>query len=151
MKALKFPLQTVLKMRELAEQKAMELYASALREQKSACDGAQRAQANLTEHQRAWRDQAMRGCNAGEMTRSNGYCLHLRALCCDWERRVEAAAGKCKEALSEMINARRQRELVDKLRERQLAAHRFEESRQEVKWLDELSAQRREKLDLQLV
>jgi flagellar protein FliJ len=142
MKPFRFPLEAVQKIRERGEHQAMEVYARAWREQKAVLDGAQQARQKLRAHERSWREQAAAGCSAADMAHGNSYCFHLRALCCDWERQVNAAAENTKAALSEMLAARRKRELVDKLRERQLAAHQVEEGRQELKWLDELAVRK---------
>jgi flagellar export protein FliJ len=142
MKRFRYPLQALLTLRQGSEQQALEKYAGALLVRQRALG---RLEAICQEQQEAWqrwRAVLGTGCPAGLLAQSRAYDALLR------ERQEQAGAAlrqaelATHQALEELLNARRQRQAVDKHLQRQRDRHHLEMGRAEQKALDDLAGRR---------
>jgi flagellar FliJ protein len=142
MKPFHFTLEAVRTLRQRQEQVAMEKYAQALHTRQEAANKVDAIQRQLSDGWQELRGQMATGCTASQVAQAQDY---HRALS---KRRDEAAAAlgvaerRVNAALQTMLNARQQREIVDKSREKQKARHLREQFRAEQKILDDLAGRR---------
>lgn len=120
----------------------MERYAAALAQRQRAGEVLARATHEVTESARAWQARVSGGLMASELVHRAD---HLRAL--ELKRNQASAALASAEravdpALNGMLEARRQREVVEQCEQQQRERHQREIARQDTKVQDEL-AQRR--------
>jgi len=142
MKPFRFPLEAVATVRKRTEGETLEAYARALLSQQQALKRLEAAQRELDTVWDQLRRELGRGCPAANMIRLRG---HAEALD-NGRRRHEATfqqAGRAvQQSLRRMLAARQQREVVDKLRNRQHRHHDRDEAKETQKFLDELATQR---------
>jgi flagellar export protein FliJ len=143
MKSFRFTLEAVRVVRQRQEQNAMENYARTLLARQQAMERLDAVQQQMHAGWQEFRDLLARGCAAGTAARLQ---LCLRAL----ERRREdhvAALGLAERhvnaAMTAMLAARQQREIVDRCFEKQKTSHQREQLRGEQKFLDDLASHRR--------
>jgi flagellar export protein FliJ len=142
MRQFRFTLEAVRTLRQRQEQLAMEEYARALLARH---DALQRMRALEEELSGAW-EQARRrlrqGCPAWEMAalKLSEKLLQERRQAAD--KVFQDCEARAREAFRALLAARKEREIVDKCREKQRAAHELECARQETKLMDELGARR---------
>jgi flagellar export protein FliJ len=142
MKPFHFTLEALRILRKRQEHAALEQYSSALHRQRQA---EERQQAVQTELQAAWlqrQNQMAAGAPAGMVLQLQNYGVFLEA-------RLEECTGAVKTAIEAvarrwevLLNARQQREIVDKYHEKQRKRHEQACLREEQKELDEFSTRR---------
>lgn len=142
MKPFKFSLEAVATTRRRLEQAALEKYAQSLLARQNAVAQLEATQREL---EGAWlrlRQTLESGCSASAATR-----LRQESHFLEDERKLretaltEAERG-VSHALQQMLAARQQREVVEKFRGKQRAAHDLDVQRDTQKFLDELATQR---------
>ena len=138
MKRPVFPLQAVLTLRLRAEQLALEFYARTVRARNTAEDALTAAEQELADARRRWLNAMADGCPA------------LRAAqMLEWGHSVEKrreqagqalrlAEGECNQASQALMQARQQREVVEKYLGNQEEKHEREVEREDRKVMDDL-------------
>ncbi|MBL9137200.1 MAG: flagellar export protein FliJ [Verrucomicrobiales bacterium] len=142
MKKFRFTLQALLTVRQRQEHLAMERYAAALAQRRRAMELLAIANTEVVDAAQAWQSRVNGGLMAAELVQR---AEHLRVL--EFKRNQAAVASASAEravdpALNAMLEARRQRELVEQCEQQQRLRHQREAARQDSKVQDEL-AQRR--------
>ena len=138
----RFTLEAVHTLRQRAEQQALETYAGALLHRHRALEQLDRAEHDFAVNCSLLNERAARGCAAGEWSQLRQFNRSLEAhrraaaqALAEAEREVNAALGR-------LLQARQQREVVDKLHERQRQHFDRELAREERRELDDLVARR---------
>lgn len=142
MKKFRFTLQALLTVRQRQEHLAMERYAATLVQRQRASECLARATQEVTEASQTWQARVTGGLMASELVHRAD---HMRTL--EFKRNQASAALLTAEkavdpALNAMLEARRQREVVEQCEQQQRQRHQREIARQDGKVQDEL-AQRR--------
>ena len=142
MKRFRFTLQALHTLRQRQENVALEHYGAALLHRQDALRLLQRAENDLAQTWLDLQQHLQAGCDAA-------LALQARSLCAAVEERRTRAHQDLGQAeldvqrtFAAMIEARRQREIVDKLHDRQLRAHEHAAAVTEHKLLDELALRR---------
>ncbi|HEX8941145.1 MAG TPA: flagellar FliJ family protein [Candidatus Limnocylindrales bacterium] len=138
----RFRLSVVLRLREMAEDARRVELAAALADHARAVAAAD-ALAERVRLERRWLTSLQRGASAaGELqAAAAGMDLAERGLAAGRER-VAAAAARLLEARRALAEASRRREVVERLRDRFVAAQRLEADRREAAELSEISISR---------
>lgn len=121
----------------------MEQYARMLMARLQAVDALEAVRRNLAQCWQEWRDNSAQGFAAADAAKAMAYQRLLVQRRDECALAVETAEQRVNVALQGMIQARQQREIVDKCFEKQKARHERELARGEQKFLDELAAGRR--------
>jgi flagellar FliJ protein len=139
MKAFHFRLQVVLTLREEAEQAARQLCARTLLALAQANARLLSAEAAIDANDQRRRARLAAGMRVQELEQSRLYGVLLE------ERRVQVARDAARahqhveEARRKLVLAARQRETIERLRDRQRRLHDYQAARAEQKLLDDLS------------
>jgi flagellar export protein FliJ len=144
MKAFKFTLKPLRTVRQRREQEAMEAYARALLERSRALEDLHAAERALNAGQAEWQRSAQEGCCAGDLARHAMHCQSLAQRREEKQRLVAEAEREANASLKRMLLARQERAAVDKFLDRQRLAYDRALTREEQKFLDELSQRRTE-------
>ncbi len=142
MKPFRFTLHALLTLRQRQEHAALEHYARALLDQQQARTQLDRVEQQLN---RAWNElqsQLDRGCDAAVILQSRNHGAAIERRRFEAQNALDQAVLQVQRALVDTLNARRQREAVDTLREKQRFAHERECLRLEHKVLDEFASRR---------
>jgi flagellar export protein FliJ len=142
MKAFHFTLEALGTVRQRQEQKAMEQYAQSLIARRQAVEALEAAERELSACWQEWRGRMAGGCTAAEAAQAHAYERSLAQRRDECARALETAERRVNAALQGMLQARQQREVVDKYFDRQKARHRREQARGEQKFLDDLAGRR---------
>jgi flagellar export protein FliJ len=142
MKPFRFTLEALGTLRRRQEQKAMELYAQTLLVRSQALNALDKAGRELNAFWEDLRGQLSRGCAAEEVARAHDYQRSLVQRRQECAAALETAERRVNAALQGMLQARQQREIVDKCFEKQKTAHQREQARGEQKFLDDLAGRR---------
>ncbi|MSU61733.1 MAG: hypothetical protein EXS31_04945 [Pedosphaera sp.] len=142
MKSFRFSLQALLTLRQRQENIAQEEYARTLRSQRSAESSLDQADRAMTAGWAALSQMVENGCTVADITRQRDYCRLLAEQRDDAIKGVEVAKLHAKLAMQLMLDARRQRELVDKTRDKQHDRHLRLVQVAEHKFNDEMAARR---------
>lgn len=143
MKPFRFTLEALGTVRQRHEQKAMEHYAHMLVLRQKAENTLDKAERDLNSSWEDLRRQLARGCTAEEAAQAHVYQRSLIQRRTECATALEAADRRVNSALQGMLQARQQREIVDKCCDRQKAKHQRETARGEQKFLDDLAGRRR--------
>jgi flagellar export protein FliJ len=143
MKAFRFTLEALSTVRRQEEQKAMDLYAQCLVTRRLAIEALEKAERELKSAAQDLRGQLAAGCCAGEAAQGHDYQRSLGQRRNDCAATVENAERRVSAALEAMLNARKQREIVDKFFDRQKASYLRDQARKEQKFMDDLAGRRR--------
>jgi flagellar FliJ protein len=139
MKPFRFPLQSILSLKQQAEQTARERYAATLRACEEAAARVQQASVELTE---CWTDLCQKlasGVASGELLRARAWCNVLELRVKERASALEKARLAVDAVWQELMLATRERESLDRLRERRKAAYRRTVQAAEQKELDDLA------------
>lgn len=142
MKRFHFTLEAVRIVRQRHEQEAMELYAKALLGRRQAMDRLDSVQRELNAACQELRTLFTNGGTASKAAQAHDYQRTVEKRRDDCAVELSLAERRVNAALQGMLNARRQREIVDKAYERQKANHQRGQSRREQKLLDDLGVRR---------
>jgi len=141
MKPFRFSLQPILSLKQQAEQSARERYAKTLRACEEAAARVQAASVELTACWNSLCEKLAAGVNSADLLRARAWCnvLELRV------RERAAALEKARHAVDavwqELMTATQEREGLERLRERRLAAYDRAVQFAEQKQMDELALQ----------
>lgn len=142
MKHFRFTLEAVSIVRQRQEQKAVELYAHTLANQQKAREALEKAEREMERAQAELRGQLTRGCQAQQAAQAAAYQQSLSQHGHDCAAAFETAERRVNAAFKAFLHARRQREMVDKCFDKQLARHRRDLARGEQRFLDDLAGRR---------
>jgi flagellar FliJ protein len=142
MKAFRFTLQALGTLRQRQEQKAQEQYAQTLAVRRDAAARLKAAEQELSASWEEWRLRLAGGCAAAEAAQAQVFQRLLSQRVDECVIALENAERRVNTALQAMLEARRQREIVDKCFERQKAVYQREVARSEQKFLDDLAGRR---------
>lgn len=139
MKKWKFSLEAVQFLKNKIEQEAAQKHARALIQ-------VSRARADLEETEKELNGAALmqfagRKSSGKKMLQLNQYITALERLRRERLEKCLLAEKEATLARAALEKAAREREILDRLQERQQAAHRFHVAQQEQKWVDELALQ----------
>lgn len=142
MKSFRFSLQAVLTLRQRQERFALEAYAAAL----LVCHQAvSRMKAVELELSTSWSDLRCKqdaGCSAAVMSQASEYSRTLSRRRDEAGVALMAAERGMNVSLKSLLEARKQREIVDACHDKQKLAHQREQVRQENRLLDDLAGRR---------
>jgi flagellar export protein FliJ len=139
MKRFRFTLAALKTRREQREQEATAAYGKALGYERQLQEELTRATGAL-EAQWSQRQVLLnQGIAAVEMIHNLGYAQRLQKHCQDKEKECAQAQQSVRQQWELLLQARRQREVVDKFLDRQKKHYLFECQREEQKLLDELA------------
>jgi flagellar FliJ protein len=139
MKAFRFRLQVVLTLREEAEQAAQQLFARAFLGLEQAAARLRSAEAAIAANDQWQRTRLAAGMRADELEQSRLYSALLEERRTQLAREAARAQQQVEEARQKLLQATRQREILERLRERQRRVYDYQAARAEQKLLDELS------------
>jgi flagellar export protein FliJ len=142
MKPFHFSLEAVRVLRQRQEKAALEQYASALNAQRQA---EERQEAVQKELEAAWlqrQNQMAAGSPAGMVLQLQNYGVFLETRLAEHAAAVKAAAEVTAKRWAALLQARQQREIVDKYHEKQRKRHEQNCQREEQKELDEFAIRR---------
>lgn len=141
MKPFRFSLQPLRSIREHKEQAARAAYANCLH----ACEeAAARMQAASVELTAAWTklsDELAGGTTGVALLRARAWCNVLELRVKEKAAALEAARHAIDAAWHDLLLATREREAIDRLREKRLETHNRLAAREEQKALDEMALQ----------
>jgi flagellar export protein FliJ len=142
MKPFHFSLEALRVLRQRQEQAALEQYAVALNRQRQA---EERQQAVQLELEAAWQqrqNQMAAGAPAGMVLQLQNYGVFLEARLEEHAEAVKKASDEAVRRWETLLQARQQREIVDKYHDKQRKQHELDCLREEQKELDEFSTRR---------
>jgi flagellar export protein FliJ len=142
MRAFQFTLEALGTLRRRQEQNAMDQYVQSLIDRRKAIEQLEGAEATLNASWRQWRQQLAAGCSAAEAAQAVVYQRSLAQRRDECKGALENAERRVNTALNAMVQARRQREIVDKCFDKQKARYEREVARGEQKFIDELASRR---------
>jgi flagellar export protein FliJ len=142
MKKFRFTLEAVGTVRQRQEQKAMEHYARSLATLRQMAEQLQAVEGELLKSWEEWRAQLAGGFAAADAARAQGYHRSLVQRRDDARLAVDTAESRANSALQAMLQARQQREIVDKFFEKQKAVHQRDLAYNEQKFQDDLAGRR---------
>jgi flagellar FliJ protein len=138
MKRFQFRLQSVLALREEAEQKAERAYAEALQTERQALGKLQSAEAALATGEEIIRTRLREGPRAQELDHLRHYRQFLADQVTLAATNLAAAREGTESRRQALQKAMQEREALDRLRRRQVEAFNLEVARAEQKLLDEI-------------
>lgn len=141
MKPFRFPLKPILSLKEQAEQLARERYAATLRACEEAAARVQQASVELTECWTGLCQKLASGVASDELLRARAWCNVLELRVKERAAALEKTRLAVDAVWQELMLATRERESLDRLRERRRLAHNRIVQAAEQKELDELALQ----------
>jgi flagellar export protein FliJ len=138
MKAFRFPLKSLRVLREQKERTMQKRYVEALRASDAA---AARLDAGRHELATAWMalcEEVAEGATVGQLHQTRAWCGELERRCDQLEAALKSAQQATHAAWREMVLATREREALDKLRDKCRRAFDRGVQRDEQKQLDEM-------------
>ena len=142
MKRFHFTLEAVRTLRLRQEHNAQEAYAQTLAARLQALNRLEKAQEELNASSQELREQLAKGCRASEAAQAYDYQRSLVQRRDECSNVLNQAERRVNAALQVMLNARRQRELVDKFYDKQHLRHQRDQSRAEQKVMDDFAVRR---------
>lgn len=142
MKRFRFTLQALWTLRQRQENEALEAHGRALQKRQAAQHAVEQADRDLVQASDELRRRLETGCEAAAALQFRGLCTAIqerRSRCREGLTRAEAEVQR---TFTAMLEARRQREVVDKLHEHQQAQYAREVAVAETKLLDEMALRR---------
>jgi flagellar export protein FliJ len=142
MKPFHFTLESVATLRRRQEQRAMEKYAQSLLARHQAMENLEQVGRDLSACWEMLRGQMSGGCTAAKAVQTRVYESSLMQRRDECARALENAERRMNAELHVMLQARQQREIVDKFFDNQKAGYEHEQARAEQKNLDEMAGRR---------
>lgn len=142
MKKFRFTLQALLVLRKRLEHEAMEKYAATLMARQRAGEALAMVEGELVQAANAMRNRFAKPFSAAELMHARNHYENLDTRRLKAAESLAAAERAVRPALQEMIQARRQREIVEDCEEKQRARHEREKAREEGKINDEIALRR---------
>ena len=138
MKRPVFPLQAVLTLRLRAEQLALEHYARTVRARKAAEEAVIAAEQELADARRRWLNAMADGCPALRAAQMLDWCGALEKRQEQAGQALRLAEGECNQASQALMQARQQREVVEKYLGNQEEKYERDVEREDRKVMDDL-------------
>ena len=120
----------------------MDQYAQALLGRRLATERLEEVQRQLSAEWQELRNLLSRGCEAAKVAQIQAYHRVIEKRRDECVQALGVAERRVNAAFQAMMGARRQREVVDKVFEKQKANHRREQLRVEQKFLDDFAGRR---------
>jgi flagellar export protein FliJ len=139
MKPFHFPLNSLRVLRQHKEQTAQERYALALRACESAAAKVQAASVELTACWKNLCEEMGKGVNSTDLLRIRAWCNVLELRLKERASELETARFAVDAVWKELMQATREREVLDRYYEKRRLLHEREEQRRDQKELDELA------------
>ena len=141
----KFKLQTVLNYRQSLEDQAQQVLTTSLQRQKEFEKQLIDQQQTLDEVDIELKHRQQEGMTVAEIDLYEGQIYHCQRVIEDIQQQLQRLGLQIEEERKELLYAARQRQVLEKLKDKQEAEYRQELSRQERVMLDEISLQRKGK------
>jgi len=135
----KFKLQSVLKYRQSLEDQAQQVLTASLQRQNELEANLQQQRDNLQQHDRELKQRQEQGLTVAEIDLYESQIQHCRRLIEDLQGRLLQLERRIVAERTELLHAARERQVMEKLKDKQEAAYRQELSRKERVMLDEIS------------
>ena len=140
MKRFKFRLQSIFELRQEQEEAARRTYAEALAASDRASSNLQAARAAQASHWHFTKETSLAGTTVAELQALRRYSALLEERKRRAERDLQLATRTLEQAEQRLKKASQQRQIIEKLCERQRRAFDFEQMRVEQKHMDEFAA-----------
>ncbi|MBI4023669.1 MAG: flagellar FliJ family protein [Verrucomicrobia bacterium] len=137
MKAYSFPLQSLLTYRAHLKEQASQAWAKALAELQAATQECQQLLSELKSWQDARRKQHARSIRAGDLARNNAIAQEFYQQWVIRERLRQNLEHQARQAMQRWNDARRNEEIISRLRQRSWTSWTREQERDEQKNIDE--------------
>ncbi|MCD6582640.1 MAG: flagellar export protein FliJ [Desulfuromusa sp.] len=135
----KFKLQSVLNYRQSLENQAQQVLAASLQRQNELETQLQQQQQNLQQHDGELKQRQQEGLTVAEIDLYESQIQHCRRLIKDMQGRLQQLDPQIVSERKELLHAARERQVMEKLKDKQEAEYRQELSRKERVMLDEIS------------
>lgn len=142
MKAFHFPLHALLTLREQKEQTALETYARSLQAERQAREQAEAAERELSRNWSHWQEILKQGTAAENIDRLRLHCVNLQETVNDRQRDWRQAQQVLLEHHQAFLEAKKEREIVEKYRDKLKRQHGLDLQKMEQKMLDDLACAR---------
>ena len=142
MKAFRFTLQSILALRERAEQEAQQHCAAAQSAHDKALDMVRQAEGQLQSSWNLVNSTSMRGAPAAELLRLNAWSAAAQQELRRTEAQAESTGASLEKSRSQLKQAIQKRQVLDNLKAKRRADHQQEFLRAEQKQLDEVAGRR---------
>ncbi len=137
--AAKFKLQSVLNYRQSLEGQAQQVLAASLQQQSDLEIQLQEQQENLQQYDGELKKRQEEGLTVAEIDLYESQIHHCRRLMEDIQNRLQRLEQQILSERQELLHAARERQVMEKLKDKQEAEYRLELSRKERAMLDEIS------------
>ncbi len=135
----KFKLQSVLNYRQSLEGQAQQVLATSLQRQNDLENQLQMQQGNLQKHDTELKDRQKDGLTVAEIDLYESQIGHCRLLIEDIQLQLKRLEQQIASEREELLHVARERQVLEKLKDKQDAEYRQELSRKEREILDEIS------------
>jgi flagellar FliJ protein len=135
----KFKLQTVLNYRQSLEDQAQQVLSATLQRQSEFDLKLQQQQQNLYQYDRELKQRQQEGLTVAEMDLYESQIQHCRHLIKEIQNHLRQLEQQITVERTELLHAARERQVMEKLKDKQEAAYQQELSHQERVMLDEIS------------
>ena len=135
----KFKLQTVLNYRQSLEDQAQQVLSTTLQRQSEFDLKLQQQQQNLYQYDRELKQRQQEGLTVAEMDLYESQIQHCRHLIKEIQNHLQQLEQQVIVERTELLHAARERQVMEKLKDKQEAAYQQELSHQERVMLDEIS------------
>ncbi len=135
----KFKLQSVLNYRQSLEDQAQQVLTASLQRQNELEASLQQQQHNLQQYDRELKQRQEQGLTVAEIDLYESQIQHCRRMIEDLQGRLLQLERRIAVERTELLHAARERQVMEKLKEKQEAAYQQELSRKERVMLDEIS------------
>jgi flagellar FliJ protein len=141
----KFKLQSVLNYRQSLEDQAQQVLTASLQQQRELEEQFIAQQQVLREADTELKQRQQEGMTVAEIDLYEAQIHHCRRIIEDLQQRLQHLEQKIEKERKELLHAARERQVLEKLKDKQEAEYRQELSRQERVMLDEISLQNKGK------
>lgn len=135
----KFKLQSVLNYRQSLEGQAQQVLAVSLQQQSDLEGQLQQQRSHLQQYDGELKKRQVEGLTVAEMDLYESQIQHCRYLIEDILLRLQRLERQILSEREELLHAARERQIMEKLKDKQEAEYRLELSRKERAMLDEIS------------
>ena len=135
----KFKLQSVLNYRQSLEGRAQQVLAASLEQQSDLEGQLQQQRSNLQQYDGELKKRQVEGLTVAEIDLYESQIQHCRCLIEDVLLRLQRLERQILSERKELLHAARERQIMEKLKDKQEAEYRQELSRKERAMLDEIS------------
>lgn len=135
----KFKLQSVLNYRQSLEGQAQQVLAASLQQQSDLEGQLQQQRSHLQQYDGELKKRQVEGLTVAEMDLYESQIQHCRYLIEDILLRLQRLERQILSEREELLHAARERQIMEKLKDKQEAEYRLELSRKERAMLDEIS------------